>query len=305
MNIDDEVVKALNAAFLLVLLLLCVGLVIAMSSKTSAYARADRFSVRVRLPYGTTTTRESVVRRGRVSSLTTAVTMLVMTVALSPLLLAPVAVNPAFPIIVVIPVLVATGFASAVVSVRERLFRPAPDAPRVARARALGAVDYLDRFRLVLPWTLAVAAVLAFTMLALQWVRQPSRVDDAYAAAAVFALVLTAVVLVALPPVERLVLAQPQPATDTLELAWDDAFRTTTLSALRLSAALPAWLACALALAALWLGADGLFSTFASQVPTWGVIALTFLYPSTGRRLRAGLYPEWLRRPVAAEGTAA
>ena len=55
----------------------------------------------------------------------------------------------------------------------------------------------------------------------------------------------------------------------------------------------------------LWLGADGLFSTFASQVPTWGLIALTFIYPSTGRRLRADLYPEWLRRPVAPEGSPA
>jgi hypothetical protein len=303
-NIDPELARTLNGAFLLMMLMLCVGLVVAMSSKTSAYARADRFSMRVRLPYGSTTTRDSVARRSRVSSLTTAVTMLATTVILSPLLLTPVAANPAFPIIVVIPLLVATGFASAVVNVRERLFRPAPDAPRVARARALSAVDYLDRFRLMLPWVLAAAAVLAFTALALQWLRQPSRVDDAFAAAALFALVVTVIVFVALPPVERLVLAQPQPATDTLELAWDDAFRTTALSALRLSAALSAWLACALALGALWLGAHGLFSTFASQVPTWGLIALTFIYPSTGRRLRADLYPEWLRRPAVVGGPA-
>ncbi|WP_347978854.1 hypothetical protein [Microbacterium sp. ProA8] len=305
MNIDPETVRAFSGAFLLAMLVLCIGLVVAMSSKTSAYARADRFSLRVRLPYGTTATRDSVARRGRVSSLTTAITMLVTTVVLSPLLLTPVAASPAFPIIVVIPLLVATGFASAVVNVRERLFRPAPDAPRVARARALGAVDYLDRFRLVLPWVLAVAAALAFTALALQWVRQPARVDDAFAAAAVFAAVVSVVVFAALPAVERLVLTQPQPASDTLELAWDDAFRTTALSALRLSAALSAWLACALALGALWLGADVLFSTFASQVPTWGLIALTFIYPSTGRRLRTNLYPEWLRRPVAPEGSPA
>ena len=300
----DEIGRTISAVFLLVLLALSIFLVVAFASRSSAYARADRFSMHIRLPYGSSATRDSVARRGRVSGLTTAVTMLVATVLASPLLLTPVATSSAFPLLVMMPLLVAIGFASAVVNIRERLFRPAPDAPRVARVRALGARDYLDRVRLVVPWIVAVAATVAATALAVRWMQEPARVDAAPATAAVFAIVLAAVVFVALRPVERLVLAQPQPATDTLELAWDDAFRTTALGALRLSAALAAWLAFALAAGAVWAGADGLFGSFANQLPAWGMIALTLVYPSTGLRLRPALYPEWLRRPVPAGGAA-
>jgi len=162
----------------------------------------------------------------------------------------------------------------------------------------MGVADYLDRFRLLLPWVLAAAGAVAVTALITVWVAQPDRVDEPLASAALFATVVAVGVFVALRPLEKLVLAQPQPAADTLELAWDDAFRATTLSTLRLSAALAAWVALAVAVGALWLGSGGLFSTFATQLPTWGVIALQFVYPNTGRRLRTPLYPEWLRRPV-------
>lgn len=304
MDTDPTITRTMNAVFLLVMLILCVCILLAYASRSSAYARADRFSLRVRLPFGSGVTRESVARRGRVDRLATAITMLVTTVIGAPLLLTPLGTTTAFVFVLVIPMLVASGFVSAVVNVRERLFHPAPDAPRVARARALGSRDYLDPFRLSLPWALGLAATLALAALTTRWILDPSRIDGPLAAAAILATVIGAAVFVALRPVEQLVLAQPQPASDTLELAWDDAFRATTLGALRLSAALTAWLACALALCSLWLGADGLFSTFATQVPTWGVIALTFVYPSTGRRLRAGLYPDWLRLPVPVGGAA-
>lgn len=304
MDIDPALARTFNAALLAILLILCACLVAVFASPSSAYARADRFSLRMRLPYASATTRDSVARRGRVGSLATAITMLVTALMVAPLLLTPVGTSTALPFVVIAPMLVATGFVSAVVSVRERLFHPAPDAPRIARARALRAGDYLGPFRLLLPWLLALAATLALAALSTRWVIDSSRVDGPLAGAAILAAVIAATAFTALGPVERLVLAQPQPATDTLELAWDDAFRTTALGALRLSAALSAWLACSLALGALWLGGDGMLSTFATQVPTWGVIALTFVYPSTGLRLRAGLYPDWLRRSVTVGGAA-
>lgn len=304
MVIDPEFMRGLNAVLLLALVLTCIGLAVAFASRSSAHARADRFSERVRLPYGTMATRESVVRRARVSSLTTALTLLVAIVLTTPLLLTPLATSPTFPIIAIMPALIATGFASAVVNVRERLFHPAPDAPRIARPRALSPRDYLSPVRRLLPWFLAACAVFAMTWMVTEWVGTASNVDGAFAATAIFAAAITAGVAIAVPVLDKLVLAQPQPATDTLELAWDDAFRATALSALRLSAALAAWMTCALAIGAVWIGSDALFASFATQVPTWGMIALQFVYPSTGRRLRAELYPDWLRQPTPVGGTA-
>lgn len=307
MAIDPEFARILNAILMGALVLLGVGFTVAFSSRSSAASQADEFSRRVRLPYGSAAIRRSVVRRVRVSRLTTAITMLATALLLTPVLLTPLSTSPVLMIVVLVPILAAIGVASAIINVRERLFHPAPDAPRIARARAMRTSDYLDPLRRLLPWALATASAIALLALVVAWVRHPAGVDGAFARAAVFAAVVSVAVFIALPLVERSMLAQPQPASDTLELAWDDAFRATALGSLRLAAAMCAWLAASLAIGALWLGSDALFSSFAQQVPTWGVIAMTFVYPGSGRRLRAGLYPDWLRgpAPVGAEGSPA
>ena len=305
MAIDPEFVRALNAALLLILFLITILLTVASASHSSSYARADRFSQRVRLPYGSPATRGSVTRCLRTSSLATAITMATTTVVVSPVLLTPLATSVTFSFVVVMLMLVATGLVSTVVSIRERLFHPAPEARRIARARALGAADYLGPLHRALPWILGAAAAIALGGLLVEWIRHPGQVDQAFATAAVFGAFVATGVFVGTPALERRVLAQPQPAGDTLELAWDDALRSTALGSLRLSAALTAWMTLALAIGAMWLGSDALFSSLAQQLPTWGVIALTFVYPSTGRRLRADLYPEWLRAPASTGGAPA
>ncbi|WP_109209264.1 MULTISPECIES: hypothetical protein [Microbacterium] len=304
MDVDPPFALAFNAAFLAILLVVLTIIAISVSARRAAYAAADRFSMRVRLPYGTEATRESVARRLRTGSIATSLTMVVTTFALSPLLLTPVATTVTFMFIVVMVILVATGLVSAVVSIRERLFHPAPAAPRIARPRALRTADYLGPFPRLLPWILGGIATAAVGLMVVRRAARPEDVEPAFAATAVFATIGAVAVFVAMPFIERRVLAQPQPASDTLELAWDDALRTTALGSVRLSAALTAWMALALALGAVWIGSDALFSSFAQQLPTWGVIALTFVYPSNGRRLRGDLYPDWLGRPAptSAEG---
>jgi hypothetical protein len=245
-----------------------------------------------------------VTRRLRTNALLAAVTMLAMTLLVSPLLLTPLATTVTFPFLVVVLMLVTTGIASAVVSIRERLFHPAPDAPRIARAAALGPGDYLDPFRRILPGVLGVLAAVASAALIVEWTRRPDQVDGGFAGTAVITVVVAAVVFAVMPVLERLMLGRPQPASDTLELAWDDAMRTTALGALRLLCALSAWMTFALALGALWLGSGGLSDAVVQQLPTWGVITLAFIYPSTGRRLRPELYPDWLRRPVVVGASA-
>ena len=301
---DPTFARAFSTVLLVLLALILIGVVIGVRSPSSASSRADRFSRHVRLPYGTERTRESVVRRLRVSSVTSAVTMLVTVVALMPLLLTPLALSPTFPIVAILPVFITTAFASAVVGVRERLFHPAPDAPRIARARALSAADYLDPFRRLLPSMLAVAAALSLALVVATWLREPESVDGAFGVTALYAAVATTALFIAVPLIDRRILAQPQPATETLELAWDDAFRSTALGALRLAPAIGAWITLSVAMLALWIGSDAPFASYALQLPTWGVIALQFVYPDTGRRMRPELYPEWLRRPAVVGGTA-
>ncbi|MCP2637126.1 hypothetical protein K0817_011210 [Microbacterium sp. HD4P20] len=304
MEPDWEYVRTMNVVIMGVSIVVCAVVVILVSTRSSAYARADRFSQQIRLPYGSARTRESVVARVQSASRASALAMLVGILAAAWLLLTPLAATPAFPLYVIFPVLIATAIVSALASVRERLFHPAPNAPRVARARAVGVVDYLDPVRRMLPWLLACAAGASVVALGIALARTPEGVNGVLATAAfVFAAVAVAT-LVVVPPLERRVLAQAQPATDTLELAWDDAFRSTTIGQLRLSMAFAAWGVIASSVGAIWIGADGAFSGLAWQLPTLGLIALQFVYPGTGRRLPAALYPDWLRRPATVGGTA-
>lgn len=303
-GVDSDYLRTFNVVIMVILIAVCTVMVLLVSTKSSAFARADRFSQRIRLPYGTPETRESVVLRVQAASRARAIALLIGVLAASGLLLTPLATTPAFPVYVIFPALIATGVVSAVMSVRERLFHPAPTSPRIARPRHLGAGDYLDPFRRLLPWGLACAAAASLAVLGLTWLRSPDRVDSSLALAATVFSVVALVAFIGVPLVERTVLARPQPATDTLELAWDDAFRATTLGELRLTMGFAAWLVLSLSVGALWVEGADEFSGLVWQVPTWGLIALQFVYPNTGRRLRAELYPDWLRRPVTAGGTA-
>lgn len=299
---DEQSVRAFNAVLLLVLLAGLVVVLLFQRSPASSAVRADRFSVRLRLPYGTAATRESVTARLRSVTVTYTTAMLVCVAAALPLLATPLATNPRFGFLVIFPMIIAGTMASAVAAVRQQLFHPLPGALRVARARMLGTVDYLGQVRRALPWLLAVAALAAAVTLISRWAADAQLVDAALAVPAVFTACLTVVVFSALPALRRRVLDQPQPATDSLELAWDDAFRSRSLSAMHLAAAVAAWTTLTLSVAALLRADAAPLGDLAVQLPTWGAIALTFVYPDTGRRLPADLYPEWLREPALTGG---
>jgi hypothetical protein len=302
---DPDFLRATNVLLMAVMIAVFAIMVPVVGSTSSAQARADRFSQRSRLPYGTPETRESVVEHVRSASRSGAIAAVIGMLAASCLLLTPLATTPLFLFVAVFPVLIVTAAVSATVSVRERLFHPAPNAPRIARARALGVADYLDPFRRRLPWMLAAGAAASLAAVIGSSASRPGPVDGVLALSLLIITIMAVATFVAVPVLERRVLDQPQPASDTLELAWDDAFRATTIAQLRLALALAAWIVLALSTGLLWPGGDGPFSGFALQIPTWGIIALQFVYPNTGRRLPHDLYPDWLRRPVAAEGSTA
>lgn len=304
MDLDADVTRTLNAVLMGILLLGLTIAVLATGSRSSAYARADRFSMKSRLPYGSDQTRDSVASRMRAMSRVATASLLAGAVLASALLFTPIGASPMFAFAALWPLIILTGLVGTVANVRERLFRPAPDAPRVARPRAMRSSDYLDPFRRLLPWALGAFAAASFIAVLIVGTRDPGAVDTLAAAATIPAAIIVVAVFIALPILEKHVLSRPQPATDTLELAWDDAFRAAAIGNLRLSGALAAWILASLAAVTLLDRPDSTFHAFLLQVPTWGLIALQFVYPNTGRRLQRDLYPDWLRQPLSAGGTA-
>lgn len=301
---DPEFTRTLNAAIAVVITIIATIVLVAVWGRSSALARADRFSLRVRLPYGSESTRESVARGLRQRSVASALAILAGALVSAALLLTPLATSPLFIFYAIATALVAgNAVATVAVNLRERLFHPAPEAVRIARARTLTAADYLSLFSRLLPWTLAIGGAVALAVLTVTAVTAPDRLDATAAAPAFVLGGVAAVAFTALPWLERLILSQPQPATDTLELAWDDTFRASALLSLRLSCALAAWFALSLSVVALLIGSGSTWNSSATQLPTWGMLALQFAYPSTGRPLPAGLYPDWLRRPAPAAST--
>ncbi|GAA2993113.1 hypothetical protein JOD63_001559 [Microbacterium terrae] len=305
LSLDPTFALALNIALTVAVIAIGAGSLISLTRPATVLARADRYSMKARLPYGTDAIRASVARGLRARGLAGGAAILAAGVLAVPFLFTALGTDPLFIFYVLVTALVAGGtIATVAVNLRERLFHPAPDAPRVARARRLGVGDYLGAARSLLPWMLFAAAVLAFAVLVAVHAVGATTLDRSAATAAVVFAVTAVASFVALPVLDRLILDSPQPASDTLELAWDDTLRADALGALRLSASIAAWFAFAFAIGTLWTAADASSAYWATQMPTWGMIALQFVYPNNGRALRAPLYPDWLSRPVLAGGAA-
>ena len=300
---QTDFLRVLNTLFTVAMIGVGAGLLTAYRRPRSAYGRADRFSRGVRLPYGTDRIRDSIARAMRARTIAVAVAVLVGGLVMAALLPTPIGSSPFLIFSAMIPTLVVgTTLATVVVGVRERLFHPAPDAPRIARAREMTVGDYLPMWRRMLPWAIAAAAVPALITLMITWARSPEVIDSWAALCVMVVAGVTLLMFVALPSLDRLILAQAQPASDTLELAWDDALRTRALQTFRLSCALGAWFTLSLSLVTMWDGhVTG--AMWWTQLPTWGLILLQFTYPLDGRRLPDPLYPAWLRRPAAEGGS--
>ncbi|GAA1932745.1 hypothetical protein GCM10009775_25920 [Microbacterium aoyamense] len=300
-----DITRGMNIVLTIIVAIIAVCFLVAMWDRSSGRARADRFSMGVRLPYGSDQTRVSVARALRARAIAGAWAIVAGAAMAALLLLTPLATSAFFIFYTLLTgVVVGNVIGTTIVAVHERLFHPAPDAPRVARARVMTAADYLGPARLRIPWVIAGAAAVAAVAVGVVAIAAPTRVQASAAIAAAVFGVVAAGVFIALPRLERLVLDQPQPASHSLELAWDDALRAATIMSLRLSCAIAGWLVLSFAIISLTTPLDTLWSSWATQIPTWGIIALSFIYPaSTGRPLPAALYPDWLRHPVPAGST--
>jgi hypothetical protein len=189
--------------------------------------------------------------------------------------------------------------AGVIHTMRESLFRQSRDSPRIARSTATTLRDYVSPWRLRLaPVCVILAAVLCAVGLGLGaagWIDATTFLRGA--ALPFFALSL--VVTLASTSAQRRILLRPQPVADTLELAWDDAFRAETLRGLRLAQSLVAWLAAATAVFGMLQALDALAGTtlitgVGAQVFLLGWLPITFIF-SYGRartRFRERLWPD-------------
>ena len=260
-----------------------------------------RFWQRVGLPSGTDDIATAVRRRIRYStsaSLTGALIGLLVSVVA--LYVNPSLASASFIWLFIVPA-VLTGMVALDVgfSLRDSLFRQGKDSPRIARSRVTTMRDYVSPWRLRLAPVFALIATVLSTggmLLGLlgvidgaTFIRSP-------------ALPLLAVALIVFfvgMAVERRVLRHPQPATDTLELAWDDAFKASTFRALRLFETIVAWLAVAAAGIGMLQGFDALTGTSWStgagpQLFTWGYLATLscFSFGQAQTYFRHRLWPD-------------
>lgn len=305
----ERTTLSFNIVMVAIVTVALIVTLVATASRAASYRRADAMSRGLRLPYGTAATRDVIAERSRRGTLWGIVAAIIGLFVTVPLLATPLGNETYFLFAVGIPfVVVPAAGVQVVINLRERLFHPAPDVPRVARLRRMYARDYLGRVRLRAPWVFAaVLGVIAVAVLTARSIA-PGRLESTAVLAFAVVAVIAAAAQTARPGLARLVLDRPQPAADTLELAWDDALRTGTLSSLSLATCQLSGVAIGVGTIAL-AGPDSLWTAIAMQIPTWGIIVPQVIYQGwTGQRpLQPALYPEWLRGPAAvgAEGSPA
>lgn len=279
-------------------------------------SRAYQTSMRAKLPFGSDAVHQSVRERLRRETRVNMWGLLASVLVVGVLFITtPIASSPfAIWILTLLVVVVVLASGTLIGQLRERLFSPAPEAPRVARLVALTTRDYLGAWRTLTPVVLLIAAGAATAVVTVTAALGYTPLEVLLATAG--ALVFAVAVATTSRFLERRVLAQPQPASDTLELAWDDLFRTDALNSIRMSTAMAAWLPLGIAAAMLLsLLIDGGIALFAPSPPPysvpdigdlmalfpwWGIPALQVMYSLGGGKLSAPLYPAFLRTPVGA-----
>lgn len=170
-----------------------------------------------------------------------------LTVAAIVSLLVPAINATSFVWFVVIPATALGGIASEVaVSIKDSVFHPAQGVPRIARIRQVRLRDYVSGWLLTLTAFFAMAAA-AISLWSAALVHADGKGTDSTGwISSIVALGIALLIAVVAFVSTRFVLAQPQPASGTAELAWDDAMRATLLLRLWMFASVASALACAI-----------------------------------------------------------
>ncbi len=196
-------------------------------------------------------------------------------------------------------------------TVHDQLRAPSADTPRVAHSRRLTTQDYLQPWRCALAPVALGAASAGVTAVLAWWIAQPGRIATDTVLWCVGFLAFAIIVFVVMRVMERVVLSQPQVASDDLQLAWDDLFRADALWSLRsaatMAAALPLGMAAGtLTLTPIAVAPPELTTIMSSWTPV--LIGATQVTYSLGLgRMAASRYPAAFRpqgrRSPAMSGT--
>ncbi|HUG51808.1 MAG TPA: hypothetical protein VLZ78_12495 [Terrimesophilobacter sp.] len=185
-------------------------------------------------------------------------------------------------------------------SLRHTMFQQNKESARLARPRATTVSYYVSPWRRRLAPMFGLAAIV---LCACGMVLGHVGVIDEGTFIQGPALVMLAVALIVFLfglAAERRILYHPQPASETLELAWDDAFRAESLRALRMFVTFVAWLAVAAAGVGMLQGLDAVAGTSWSrgagaQLFAWGCLATicSFSFGRAQSYFRHHLWPEF------------
>ena len=228
------------------------------------------------------------------------------------LFLAPSIGSTLFIWLVVLPIeLTAITIADVAVALRRSPFQPSPGLPRVARSEATTIDDYVSPVRLkIAPVCVGLGMVLCAATLVL-WLSGAIEIGRFTGSPALPLLAAAVVAHVGGRVAEHRVLLSQQPAINSVELAWDDAFRADTFRALRLFQSSVTWLAVAAALVGIFAIVDGMNVTrwsvaLGPTVLTFGYLAVMIFFVTRGAKdyFRWRLWPNIQDHWTAAEAEA-
>ncbi len=297
--------EVFNGIVLVLFALLPTGILIATARPGWGEHLTYRASVRARLPISSERMAQVLAARTRKIVRANMWGMLAaMAVVASMFVLVPLGVDPNLIWVLALAVLLGTMVLSEVVlTLRERVFAPAPTEPRVARADALTVGDYLDPVRRFTPLFLFVGTVIIWIAIAV--VAVPSRLEPSAIGLLMLVSVIAIVGMAAGRRAEARVLDQPQPASSSLGLAWDDLVRADALGTLRMAQSVLLWLPIGMTLPAIFEAfapaSPGLSTTIA-MLPWIGIPVIQLTYNVTSGRLPRRLQPDRYDAGMPGEG---
>lgn len=261
--------------------------------RLKAYAQRAELPV----PQASETALLGRMRRAKIVEMSSALAACAISGAI---LATPFGATALFPLTVLLPVvLVTTLLGSTALALREQLFSPTPDEPRVARAQVVRGADYLDGWQRAVTWVLAALATAGLVWVAIDCLRGVAPHPEAAPVMVAMTVVALGSVLAA-PFVEAAIARRPQPAATPLELAWDDALRTSAMHATRFSAGVLCVTSVLLSSLVL-LPNPGSPATWPLSLVVIAQVVLSRVYPTTGSPLPRRLFPQGIH--VAAGST--
>lgn len=260
-----------------------VSVYVALSRRPmSGYRPAFAWAERVGLPLDDAQLRARVVRRFRAARLLDGSAMLIAIVVAAAFLPTTWGGSVLLVLVVLLPVgLLLDLVATLALGLRDHVFAPSAESPRIARMSPLTVADYLGQPRRLTLGVVSTIGIVAMIVVVTVSLGSPESVRADLAVIALGVGVAAIVTLTQLPRFDLAILERSQPASTLAELAWDDSLRAGMLGTVRRSIAVAFIVVLALAIGALSAGSDSTFGV-ATQVALWGQLLLQQIYPSNG-----------------------